>query len=138
MKTIAAAFLCGALFGLGLCVAEMTDPARVIGFLDVAGDWDLTLVLVMSSALMVSVPLFPLVLKRPHPLLAERFSLPTKRDIDGRLLAGTALFGIGWGLAGLCPGPAIAALTTGSPAVLMFFVAMVAGQWLVARLAEKS
>jgi hypothetical protein len=138
MKTIAAAFGCGSLFGLGLAMAEMTDPARVIGFLDIAGAWDLTLALVMTGALAVSVPLFPLVLKQPHPLLAARFSLPTKRDIDGRLLAGAALFGIGWGLAGLCPGPAIAALTTRSPAVLMFVAAMIAGQWLAARLTAKT
>lgn len=138
MKTIVAAFACGALFGIGLAMAEMTDPARVIGFLDIAGAWDLTLVLVMAGALMISVPLFPLVLGRPHPLLATKFSLPTKTDVDGRLLTGAALFGIGWGLAGLCPGPAIAALTTGSPAVLMFVAAMIAGQWLAARLTAKT
>lgn len=138
MKTIAAAFACGTLFGIGLAMAEMTDPARVIGFLDIAGDWDPTLVLVMGAGLAVSLPLFPLVLKRQHPLFSENFSLPTKKDIDGPLLVGAALFGIGWGLAGLCPGPAIAALTTGSPGVLTFVAAMIAGQWLAARLAVKS
>lgn len=135
MKFTMSAFLAGALFGVGLTVAEMTDPARVVGFLDVAGGaWDMTLALVMLGALAVSVPLFPLVLQQPHPLLAARFALPTKLRIDGPLLAGSALFGVGWGLAGLCPGPAIAALATGSPAVVAFVAAMIAGQWLAGRL----
>lgn len=138
MKQVIAAFFCGALFGVGLAAAEMTDPARVTGFLDLAGDWDMTLALVMASALTVSVPLFPLVLKRPHPLLAQKFALPVKSAVDRQLLAGAMIFGIGWGLAGLCPGPAIAALISGSPGIFAFVAAMIAGQWLAGRLMRRS
>jgi uncharacterized membrane protein YedE/YeeE len=134
MKSVISAFLIGALFGLGLAVAEMTDPARVIGFLDVAGRWDATLLLVMGAALAVSFPLFPLVLKRPHPLLAATFALPTATRLDARLVLGAALFGVGWGLAGLCPGPALANLASGSRAVVLFVIAMIGGQWLAGRI----
>jgi hypothetical protein len=111
----------------------MTNPGRVTGFLDVAGAWDPTLALVMAAALAVATPAFRLILGRPRPLLDERFRLPTKTALDRPLLAGAAVFGVGWGLAGLCPGPALAGLVTGSPLVLLFVVAMVAGQWLAAR-----
>ena len=108
----------------------MTNPARVLGFLDLAGGWDPTLVLVMVGALAVSAPLFTLVLRQPRPLLAALFSLPSRRDLDGRLFAGAAMFGVGWGLAGLCPGPAIAGLITGSTDILLFVAAMLAGMGL--------
>jgi uncharacterized membrane protein YedE/YeeE len=130
MKTVLAAFFSGTLFGAGLAWSGMTNPARVLGFLDITGNWDPTLMLVMVGALAISGPLFPLVLRRPRPVLAALFNLPSKRDLDGRLLIGAMVFGIGWGLAGLCPGPAIAGLITGSPAILLFLAAMLAGMWL--------
>ena len=94
MKTILAALACGIVFGLGLSISEMINPARVIGFLDVAGEWDLTLMLVMGGALVVTLIGFPLITRRPKPVLAERFVLPTKTKIDSPLLSGGILFGI--------------------------------------------
>jgi uncharacterized protein len=117
----------GALFGLGLAVSGMVSPAKVIGFLDIAGDWDPTLAFVMGGALLVVIPAFRLILRRPHPVLADDFELPTKKEVDGRLLAGAALFGVGWGLGGFCPGPAVAALASGLAPVFAFVAAMVAG-----------
>lgn len=130
MRT-AVALLCGVVFGLGLAVSGMIDPAKVIGFLDFAGAWDPTLAFVMGGALLVTVPSFRLVLKRPRPVLADNFSLPTRSSLDGRLLGGAALFGVGWGLVGFCPGPAVAALapalSTGLTPVFAFVGAMLAG-----------
>lgn len=128
MKTSLAALFCGIVFGLGLAISEMINPTRVIGFLDIAGTWDMTLLLVMGSALIVTVIGFPLITRKAHPLLAEKFTLPTKTSLDFPLLSGAVLFGIGWGLAGLCPGPAIAGLASLDPAVFLFVAAMVAGQ----------
>jgi uncharacterized membrane protein YedE/YeeE len=130
---IIAAFLIGMLFGLGLSISEMINPARVIGFLDLAGRWDATLLCVMGGALAVTVPIYPLILRRAHPLFNQQFSLPTKSAIDRPLILGAALFGIGWGLGGFCPGPALAALASGSSNVALFVLAMIAGQWLAAR-----
>ena len=135
MKTLIAAFASGAVFGAGLAWSGMTNPARVLGFLDLGGAWDPTLLLVMTGALAVALPGFAATLRRRQPLLAPAFRLPLNSQVDLRLLAGAAVFGVGWGLAGLCPGPAIAGLVTGSPAVVGFVAAMSAGQWL-ARLAE--
>jgi uncharacterized membrane protein YedE/YeeE len=131
MKTVAAALVCGLIFGLGLCVSEMVNPARVVGFLDVFGRWDATLAFVMGGALAITALAFPLVMRRARPVLVGHFSLPTKKSVDTPLIAGSVLFGIGWGLAGLCPGPAITALASLSPSVVMFVIAMVAGQWVV-------
>ena len=117
----------GTLFGLGLAISGMVNPQKVIGFLDFAGDWDPTLALVFGGALLVTIPAFRLILKRSHPVLAEEFELPTKKDVDGRLLAGAAIFGVGWGLAGFCPGPAVTALASGLAPVFAFVAAMVAG-----------
>ena len=117
----------GTLFGLGLAISGMVDPAKVIGFLDVAGDWDPTLVFVMGGALLVTIPAFRLILKRPRPVLADKFELPTNKDVDARLLGGSALFGIGWGLAGFCPGPAVTALASGLMLVFVFVAAIVVG-----------
>ena len=125
-KTIVALFS-GALFGVGLVVSGMADPRKVIGFLDFAGDWDPTLALVMGGALLVTLPAFRLILKRPRPVLADGFSLPTKSAVDRRLVGGSVLFGIGWGLSGFCPGPAVAALSTGLTPVLAFVASMMAG-----------
>ena len=119
--------LAGALFGLGLTISEMINPAKIIGFLDFVGDWDPTLAFVMGGALLVTIPAFRLILRRPRPVLADEFDLPTEKDVDPRLLAGSAIFGIGWGLAGFCPGPAVTALTSGLAPVFVFVAAMVAG-----------
>jgi len=124
----------GALFGLGLAVSGMVDPAKVIGFLDVVGDWDPTLAFVMGGALLVTIPAFRLIFKRPSPVLAEDFELPTKKELDARLLGGSALFGVGWGLSGFCPGPAVTALATGLTPVFAFVVAMIAGMAIYKRI----
>ncbi|MGH7847947.1 MAG: DUF6691 family protein [Candidatus Binatia bacterium] len=134
MKESASAFSAGILFGLGLAVSEMIDPARVIGFLDVAGRWDPTLLLVMAGALAVTTPGFSLILRHGRPLLTREFSLPARTRVDAPLVAGAAIFGIGWGLAGFCPGPALAALASLSPTVIVFVVAMILGQWLAVRI----
>ncbi|MDH4458655.1 MAG: YeeE/YedE family protein [Nevskia sp.] len=120
----------GLLFGAGLALGGMTDPGKVVAFLDVTGAWDPSLAFVMGSALLVTFPVFAWVRRSARPLFAERFQLPTRRDLDPQLQVGAALFGIGWGIAGLCPGPAIANLAAGSPEILLFVVAMVAGMWL--------
>jgi hypothetical protein len=134
IRVIAASFAVGALFGFGLSVSQMIDPARVIGFLDIAGRWDPTLLFVMGGALAVTLPSFPWVLRRTAPLFEKTFSLPVKRQIDRPLIIGAAIFGIGWGIGGLCPGPALAGLATGSPGVILFVIAMIAGQWLAKHL----
>jgi uncharacterized membrane protein YedE/YeeE len=127
MLRMLVALFSGALFGLGLAISGMVDPAKIIGFLDVAGDWDPTLAFVMGGALLVAIPAFRLILRRPRPVLADDFELPTKTDVDARLLGGAALFGVGWGLAGFCPGPSVTALATGLTPVFAFVAAMVAG-----------
>ena len=120
----------GALFGAGLALSGMTDARRVLGFLDVAGDFDPTLMWVLASAMLVSAVGQRWVLRRTRPWCAARFQLPTVRDIDARLLLGAALFGIGWGWAGYCPGPAIAGLAVASREALWFVPAMLLGFWL--------
>jgi uncharacterized membrane protein YedE/YeeE len=130
MKNSIAALFCGIVFGLGLAISEMINPARVIGFLDITGQWDLTLALVMGSALIFTVIGFPLITKKAHPILAKKFILPTKKTLDTPLLMGAVLFGIGWGMAGLCPGPAIAGLASLNPDIFLFVAAMIAGQFI--------
>ncbi|WP_240036522.1 DUF6691 family protein [Halomonas urmiana] len=125
-------YIAGLIFGLGLAVSGMTDPARVLGFLDVAGAWDPTLMFVLGGAVVTNFIGYRLVLRRPHPLLGERFQLPTRTDLDGRLIGGAALFGIGWGLSGYCPGPAFASLGGLTLPLLAMLVAMVVG-WFLAR-----
>ncbi len=120
----------GVLFGLGLVISGMSNPGKVIGFLDIAGNWDPTLIAVMASGLAVTVPAFHLVLRKPQPLFEEKFFLPTRMDIDKKLLLGAVLFGLGWGIAGFCPGPAVVALVTLNSNVLLFVAAMVAGMVL--------
>ena len=117
----------GTLFGLGLTVSGMVDPAKIIGFLDFAGEWDPTLGFVMGGALLVAIPAFRLILRRPRPVLADEFDLPTKKEVDSPLLAGSAIFGMGWGLAGFCPGPAVTAMASGLAPVFTFVAAVVAG-----------
>lgn len=105
----------------------MTDPARVIGFLDIYGEWDPSLAVVMASALAITVPAFRWASTRPRPMLEPRFHHPERNRVDLELVRGAAVFGIGWGLAGLCPGPAIAGLASGEPQLIGFVVAMLAG-----------
>lgn len=116
----------GVMFGVGLGLSQMVDRERVLGFLDVAGAWDPTLVFVLGGAVGVTLSLFPLVL-RARPWFADTFSLQTRRDIDRPLVLGAAIFGIGWGIAGYCPGPAVAALAQGSWNPVLFLVAFAVG-----------
>lgn len=132
---ILAALVCGLVFGGGLALAGMTNPAKVLSFLDVAGAWDPTLALVMGSALAVNAAAYALTRRRAKPLFADAFALPTRVDLDPRLLGGAALFGVGWALVGLCPGPALASLARGDPHVLAFVAAMAAGMLAARRLA---
>ena len=136
MPRMIVALFAGALFGVGLAVSGMTNPAKIIGFLDVAGEWDPTLMFVMGGALLVTIPAFRLILGWGRPLLAEGFALPTKTALDGRLLGGAALFGVGWGLSGFCPGPAVVALVTGLLPVFAFVAAMVGGMAIYAWIFE--
>jgi uncharacterized membrane protein YedE/YeeE len=128
------ALIAGVIFGAGLAVSHMTNPAKVLAFLDVAGAWDPTLAFVMGGALAVTAAGYRLVLRREHPVLDVSFHVPTRRDVDARLIGGAAVFGLGWGLAGFCPGPALAALASGNSFAFVFAAALVAGT-LVARLA---
>lgn len=120
----------GALFGLGLAMSGMTDPRVVLGFLDLFGDFDPTLLFVLAGAVATTTVLFRFVLKRDRPLFAEAFQLPNLRRVDRRLLGGAVLFGIGWGIAGYCPGPALAGLGIGSIEALWFVPALLAGMLL--------
>ena len=126
-KFLLAALLSGALFGLGLAMSGMTDPRIVLGFLDVFGDFDPTLAFVLGGAVTTTGLLFRLVLRRGSPVLADTFQLSNLKHVDRRLLGGAALFGIGWGIAGYCPGPALAGLGIGSIEALWFIPAMLAG-----------
>ncbi len=112
----------GTVFGAGLVISGMTLPEKVRGFLDFTGAWDPTLAFVMGSAVLVHAVAYVLAKRRRAPLFAASFQLPTRRDIDGKLLLGAAIFGIGWGLGGYCPGPALASLPTGGSSVLAFVV----------------
>src|SRR5882757_10388955 len=125
-----ASLLCGLIFGAGLLISGMVQPTKVLGFLDIFGAWDPSLAVVMAAALAVSVPGFTLANGRLRPLLTARSIWPTKRDIDLPLIVGAALFGVGWGLVGLCPGPALESLATLSPGVIAFVAAMAGGMLL--------
>ncbi len=126
--------LSGLLFGLGLSLGGMTQPAVVLNFLDVFGAWDPRLAFVMASAVLTTALGYLLVLRRARPLLEESFKLHTVRHFDWRLIGGAALFGIGWGIAGYCPGPALASLSGGGASLLLLVACMVAGWWLASRL----
>lgn len=121
------AFVVGLVFGIGLIVAGMTDPARVLGFLDLAGLWNPSLAFVMGGAILVALPAFAIARQRQRTLLGAPLQLPTSTRIDRRLLLGALAFGVGWGLAGLCPGPALALLASGNGKVLLFVVSMLGG-----------
>lgn len=128
--TIIAPLLCGLIFGAGLLISGMVQPTKVLGFLDIFGAWDPSLAVVMAAALAVSVPGFMLVDRRQQPWFAKQYFWPAKKQVDLPLVTGAALFGIGWGLVGLCPGPALESLATLSPGVIVFVVAMAAGMLL--------
>jgi uncharacterized membrane protein YedE/YeeE len=126
MAKLLAALAAGLLFGLGLAVAQMTHPSKVLGFLDVAGEWDPSLLFVLGGAVLVTTVTFRFILRRA-PRLHDRFHLPSARDIDTPLLAGAALFGIGWGISGYCPGPGIALLAAPGWETCVFIPGMVLG-----------
>lgn len=141
MPAILTALLCGLIFGLGLVISGMTQPAKVLGFLDVFGAWDPTLAVVMAAALVIAAPGLAFARRRGKPIIASENFWPTKTDIDRPLVLGAILFGIGWGIVGLCPGPAIANLASLSPRVVVFVVAMGLGMlaldlWQSRRLAQ--
>ncbi|HEY0062136.1 MAG TPA: YeeE/YedE family protein [Telluria sp.] len=129
MKTLMA-FLTGLLFGLGLIMSGMTDPFKVLGFLDLAGRWDPSLVFVMGGALAVGGLAFPFIVRRTRSVLGETMCLPAATRVDRRLVLGSVTFGVGWGLAGYCPGPALVSLAQGGAKPLIFFLAMMAGMLL--------
>jgi uncharacterized membrane protein YedE/YeeE len=127
MPLLVASFACGLIFGAGLMISGMTDPTKVLGFLDLFGTWDATLALVMAGAVAVSSVGFAIARRRGAPVLAERSFWPTRTDIDAQLLIAGGLFGVGWGLVGLCPGPALVNLVGLSLPVIAFVVAMAIG-----------
>jgi uncharacterized membrane protein YedE/YeeE len=129
LKNLSALF-CGSLFGLGLVISQMVNPAKVLGFLDIAGNWDPSLALVMAGALVTLGLAYRLILIREAPILEKNFFLPGAVGIDARLLIGASLFGIGWGLSGFCPGAAIAAIGYGHIETLLFTLAMCVGIWI--------
>lgn len=127
MSRLAIAFAAGVVFAIGLGLSGMTDPCKVLGFLDVAGHWDPTLAFVMAGAIGVHLGPTQWALRARRPLLDDRFDVPQQTRIDATLVAGSALFGVGWGAAGYCPGPALVDLVAPSPGLLVFVAAMVAG-----------
>src|SRR5215472_15554988 len=131
MRAIIAGLFTGFLFGLGLCLSGMTNPAVVLGFLDFAGNWNPALVFVMAAGVTVTFLGYRLLVPKSKPLWAPGFSLPTVTAIDAPLLTGAAIFGVGWGLAGYCPGPAVVSLASGRAAVMLFVAAMAVGMILV-------
>lgn len=130
MKHALISLIAGLLFGAGLYVSQMINPAKVLGFLDFAGNWDPTLAMVMIGALASAAAGYALVRRRSGPVLGGKFQIPDRTDIDRPLIAGAIMFGVGWGLAGFCPGPAVAALGTGITGVYFFCAAMIAGMLL--------
>jgi len=121
------ATVAGALFGFGLALSGMLSPGKVIGFLDIAGNWDPSLAFVMGGAVVITVVSFRILLKRPVPIFGDKFHLPSSNDIDKRLIIGAGLFGLGWGIGGLCPGPALSSLAYADPRIVVFVAAMAAG-----------
>jgi len=127
MFNVLFALASGLLFGLGLTVSQMVNPAKVVGFLDLAGNWDPSLAFVMATAIPVTMAGYALARRVRSPFAASSFSLPGRGEIDAPLIVGAVLFGVGWGLVGYCPGPAFASLLLGNPATLLFVASMLAG-----------
>jgi uncharacterized membrane protein YedE/YeeE len=125
--SVLANLIAGLIFGAGLLLSGMANPAKVLNFLDIAGQWDPSLAFVMGGAVVVTAIGYRLVFRRGTPMLDETFHLPTARQIDGKLIIGATIFGIGWGLVGLCPGPALVSLLLASPAIFAFVPAMLIG-----------
>ena len=117
----------GLLFGAGVTISGMVNPMKVLNFMDIFGHWDATLIFVMGAALAVTLMGYQIIFKRTAPLFAASFRLPTSKDIDAKLLGGAALFGLGWGISGFCPGPAVASVVFGRTESLTFVIAMAAG-----------
>jgi len=134
LTSLITALIAGLIFGFGLILSGMTDPAKVLGFLDLAGQWDPSLILVMGGAIAVATPAFMIAKRRAakqqQSLLGEPLRLPTSRNIESTLVLGALCFGVGWGIAGYCPGPALASLASGSVPALIFSIAMLAGMAL--------
>ena len=130
-------FAIGLIFGVGLLISGMSNPAKVLNFLDLAGSWDPSLMFVMLGAVATAFIGFRLVLKRQRPLLGDTFHLPARNDLDPRVIVGPAIFGVGWGLAGFCPGPAFVALGYGTSASVLFVIAMMIGMAAARALAER-
>lgn len=127
MKALVSSLGAGFVFGIGLWVSGMANPKKVLGFLDITGEWDASLMLVMGGAVAVTVIAFHFILRTGKPFFEMKFELPTRKDIDLPLVAGAAIFGIGWGTAGYCPGPALTALATLSTESIVFVAAMIVG-----------
>ena len=127
MLQIIASLIAGTLMGAGLMISGMMNPNKILSFLDIFGNWDPTLIFVMGGAIFSALPGFWLSRRLIKPLLANNFQLPDEKKFDRRLVGGAAIFGVGWGLVGLCPGPAISAITTGSPQVIVFVISMTFG-----------
>ena len=131
------ALIAGILFGLGLTLSGMSDPAKVLGFLDITGDWVPDLIFVMGGAVVVTLTFTPFVVTRARPLFADSFSLPTTQTLDMRLVSGAVLFGVGWGLSGYCPGPAVVSLLYGYESTIVFCLAMLAGMSIEGRVSAR-
>lgn len=138
MRTQAGALLAGTLFGLGLAVSQMVNPEKVLAFLNVSGDWDPSLALVLAAALAVSAIGYRLAARRAAPLLGDAFRLPSRTDLDAKLIGGSAIFGVGWGLAGYCPGPAISAMALGTLEPFVFIAALALGSLVQIRFGRRS
>jgi uncharacterized membrane protein YedE/YeeE len=136
MKGLATSFISGVVFALGLGISGMTRPVKVIGFLDFFGAWDASLAFVIAGAIGVYFVAYRFSGTMPSPLLAPDFSLPKRSDIDSKLVLGAAIFGLGWGLSGFCPGPALTSLASGAPAVAIFVAAMALGMYIHSRVSE--
>lgn len=132
-----ASFICGIVFAIGLALAGMTQPAKIVGFLDVFGNWDPSLVFVLASAVGVYYIAFQLITKRPGPMIAPKFMIPTRSDVDARSVIGALTFGIGWAISGLCPGPILTTLGAGSQSVFILLVALVIGLFIAPKIGPK-
>lgn len=136
-KAYISAFISGTIFAIGLGISGMMKPEKVQGFLDLSGKWDPSLAFVMLGAVAVTFLLFPVIYKRKTPVFEDHFAIPTNKSIDKKLITGAVLFGTGWGVAGLCPGPAIANISSFSPSIILFIISMFSGFYLQSVLSVK-